>query len=313
MAHGGAVPATSRTTTSRTAPVPLAWGPRASRRPPSTLALALLVMSVGNVATILLGPLVLGVVHYPISESVLNQLLGLEIVTLALVVPWSMWAAWLCRRGDPRGPALAIGPAAYTAYMLAQYVVGPEYATYTVVALAHVVLFSISLGVTIWSFALACRAGLPPLLVVSRRRWALVLAALAGVVAVRYLTAVVGSLTAAPIPTEFADARAFYWSIVLLDLGVVVPATILGAGAVWHGWAHARIVIAAVLGWFALVPPSVAAMATVMWVRDDLHASGSQTIVLWAITVVSMSAAILGMRQMTRGAAAPPARRDESA
>jgi hypothetical protein len=277
-----------------------ATGLQAPPRAPRAFVLALLAMSIGNVATIALGPLVLGVVDYPIGESVLNQLLGLEIVTLAVVVPWSAWSALRCLRGDPLGPVLAIGPAAYTAYMVAQYVVGPEYTEYRVIALAHVLLFSIALGVTIWSFALGCRAGLAKFTVEAGRRWAMVLVALAAVVALRYLPAVVGSFSQVRIPTEFADARAFYWSIVLLDLGVVVPASLIGAVSVWRRVAHARVVVAAILGWFALVPPSVAAMATVMWVRDDPNASLRQTALLWAIAIGAVGVAARGLRQVTR-------------
>ena len=68
---------------------------------------------------------------------------------------------------------------------------------------------------------------------------------------------------------EFADSPAFYWSIVLLDLGVVVPATLLAAAAVHRRQRlgqHAstcfsdilgnRLDHYAVIGWFAMVPPS---------------------------------------------------------
>lgn len=277
-----------------------ARGLRPPSRPPGVFALALLVMSLGNVATIALGPLALGVVHYPISESALNQLLGLEVVTLALVVPWTIWSARLCLGGDALGPVLAIGPAGYTAYMVAQYVVGPEYDEYRLVALAHVALFSVALALAVWSFVLGCRAGMPPFTAVAGRRWALVLGALAGVVALRYLPALVGSFTQARIPAEFGDEKAFYWSIVLLDLGVVVPATLIGAVAVWRGWPHARVVVAAVLGWFALVPPSVAAMATVMWVRDDPHASAGNTALLWTIAIAALGVAVVGLRRTVR-------------
>lgn len=276
-----------------------ASGPSALPNHTTSLTRAILVMVAGNLATIILGPLVLGVVQYPISDSMLNQLLGLEVVTLAGAVPWSIWSARLCHRGDRRGPVLAIGPAAYTAYMFAQYVVGPEYDVYSVIALGHVALFSVALGVAVWSFALGCWTGLPPLAAVSGRRWALVLAALAGIVALRYLPAILGSFTQTRIPAEFAASKTFYWSIVLLDLGVVVPATVVGAVVVWRGWAHARVAVAAVLGWFALVPPSVAAMAMVMSVREDPNASTSQTALLVVLAIVAVAVALRGLRRVT--------------
>jgi hypothetical protein len=184
--------------------------------------------------------------------------------------------------------------------MVAQYVVGPEYGEYRIIALAHVLLFSVALGVTIWSFALGCRAGLAPFTAEAGRRWAMVLVVLAAIVALRYLPALVGSFTRSEIPAEFADAKAFYWSIVLLDLGVVVPACLIGAVTVWRRSLYARVVVAAVLGWFVLVPPSVAAMATVMWVRDDPNASGAQTALLGAIAIGAAGVAGGGLRRITR-------------
>jgi hypothetical protein len=42
----------------------------------------------------------------------------------------------------------------------------------------------------------------------------------------------------------------------------------------------------AVLGWYALVPPSVAAMAVVMLVRDDPHASAATVLLLSLASLV---------------------------
>lgn len=41
----------------------------------------------------------------------------------------------------------------------------------------------------------------------------------------------------------------------------------------------------AVVGWFALVPPSVAAMAAVMWAKDDPNASLPTVLLLSAASV----------------------------
>jgi hypothetical protein len=64
-----------------------------------------------------------------------------------------------------------------------------------------------------------------------------------------------------------------YWLIVVLDLGAVVPATVATAAGLLAGAAWAQKALYAVIGWFALVPPSVAAMALAMVANDDLHAS----------------------------------------
>ncbi|HZP74129.1 MAG TPA: hypothetical protein VFA97_12210 [Gaiellaceae bacterium] len=69
----------------------------------------------------------LDVIHYRVSETVRDQTVGLDLASLALVAPLTLGVAVLALRRHPAAPALALGPAAYAAYMLAQYVLGPEY------------------------------------------------------------------------------------------------------------------------------------------------------------------------------------------
>jgi len=82
---------------------------------------------VGLALVSVLGPLVLDVIHYRVSETVRDQTVGLDLASLALVAPLTLGVAVLALRRHPAAPALALGPAAYAAYMLAQYVLGPEY------------------------------------------------------------------------------------------------------------------------------------------------------------------------------------------
>ena len=172
----------------------------------------------------LLGPLLLGVVDYPISASMTNQLLGLEVVTLVLVVPWTGLVGALALRQDPRAPLLALGPTSYAAYMFVQYVVGPEYGTYSWVVLFHVAIVALSGGLALVAWSRAQREPVPSISDKQRRRLGLVLMGLAAFVLVRYLPALSGAVGREPIAAEFRDARTFFWSIVLLDLGGRRPA-----------------------------------------------------------------------------------------
>lgn len=251
----------------------------------------------------LLGPLLLGVVDYPIPTSMLNQLLGLELVTLLLVVPWTAVAGTLALRHDARAPLLALGPTGYTAYMFVQYVVGPEYGAYSRVVLFHVALFALAGGLALSAWSRALRAPVPPLTVRQRRRLTLVLSGLAVFVLLRYLPAFVGALTGGPIAAELRDARTFFWSIVLLDLGAVVPLTAAAAAALFRDSEAGHRALYGVVGWFALVPPSVTAMAAVMLVRDDPHASvptllllAVATLAFWAVAVNVLGRLVLGSR-----------------
>src|SRR4051794_7548190 len=91
-----------------------------------------------------LGPIGLDVVAYPLPESLLNQLRGLELVTVLLVVPALLLAAGLGRHERPEGPLVAVGPCAYAAYMFAQYVVGPARTVYSPAVLVHLAVFAAS-------------------------------------------------------------------------------------------------------------------------------------------------------------------------
>ena len=260
----------------------------------------LLVLAGCLLANSVLGPLGAGALDYPISASMENQLRGLELVTVLLVVPWLVVTAVLARRGHPAAPLLAIGPAGYAAYMFVQYVLGPEYGAYSWAVLFHLGIASLAGGLVLVAWQRAAGQPVPDLAPARRRRRALLLLALAGFVLLRYVPAFVGAAGGAPIADEFQDARTFFWSIVLLDLGVVVPATVAAAVALLRGTPGGDRAAYAVLGWFALVPPSVAAMAVVMLVRDDPYASLSTTLLLTVASLVFAAVALSAYRPLLR-------------
>lgn len=255
-------------------------------RAPRSFGLLLLLMAAALLVNSAIGPLGADLVEYPITETLLNQLIGLEIVTVALVVPWCALAGVAALRGDARSALLAFGPASYTLYMFIQYVLGPEYADYRAVALVHLGLVTLSGGLTLWAWALSRSTALPVRSPRTERLLGAVMLGLALFVVLRYASAIAGSFGTENIPEEFAAARTFYWSIYLLDLGVVVPATVVGAVALLRSRHLGRRALYAVTGWFALVPPSVAAMAAVMLVNDDPNASASTVVVLATATAV---------------------------
>ena len=61
------------------------------------------------------------------TDLIQSQLIGLDAVSLALVGPLAALAGVLTLRGHALGPVLALGPTAYVAYMVPQYVLGPDY------------------------------------------------------------------------------------------------------------------------------------------------------------------------------------------
>ena len=89
------------------------------------LGVGLLLLGAGLVINSLLGPLVGDVIQYRFSESMINQGIGLDAVSLIFVAPLSVYAGILVLRGRSSGFVLALGPAVYTMYMSVQYVIGP--------------------------------------------------------------------------------------------------------------------------------------------------------------------------------------------
>ncbi|MFC5730858.1 MULTISPECIES: hypothetical protein [Nocardioides] len=264
------------------------------------LGAALLVLSAALVVNTLAGPLVIGWIDYPITESMLNQLLGLELVTVLLVVPVAVTAGVFAIRERPLAPLLAIGPSAYTAYMFAQYVVGPLYDRYSATVLFQLAIASVSGIVTVWCWVRAAEVRLPAVGRRRRRNGTAWLVFLAVFVLLRYSTTVTGALSGDRIPEEFGDSPAFYWSIFLLDLGVVVPVTLLAAGALYSRRRLGQHAYYALIGWFTMVPPSVAAMAAVMVARDDPHASVPTLILTASASVLFAIPAIAAVRQLSR-------------
>ena len=104
----------------------------ADRSATSSLATAwlpawLLVLCVGLVVNVALGPLGVGAIRYHFSTSMRNQLIGLDTVTLFVVVPMALVVAVMAVRRHPSASVMAIAPGLFVAYMLPQYVVGPDY------------------------------------------------------------------------------------------------------------------------------------------------------------------------------------------
>ncbi|MFC5971247.1 hypothetical protein ACFPYI_07870 [Halomarina salina] len=249
-------------------------------RPDRWLGWALVALALGVATNSLLGPLVTGAIAYPFPETLVNQTVGLEAVSLAVVAPWSLVAAWFVLRDHRAGPVLALPPAAYTAYMFVQYVVGPEYLTYSWVVAFHLGLFVLSGAVLVRAWSSVRSASLPTPSETRRRRASVGLVLLTAFVGLQYLPAAGGVLTGGPVSDEVAAAPTMYWSIALLDLGVVVPVTVATAIGLLRGASWAERALYGVAGWYLLVPVSVAAMGLTMLANGDPNASVGQVVVL---------------------------------
>lgn len=279
----------------------------ASDRGRRWLAVGLLALAALLTANSLLGPLALGVIDYHYGVSMTNQGIGLDAVALALAVPLAVAAAALAWRGHPAGSALAFAPASFAAYMAPQYVVGPEYLNLPGnnerAFPLHLAMLIVGIGVFVaaWAGVDPSRTRPDSRRSDRRRSWALV--AIAVFIGVgRWLPSVAAVLVGDP-PVEYRDNATAFWLVAVLDLGVVVPglaATAIGlrGGATW-----ARTASYACIGWFSLVPASVAAMSIVMVVNHDPLAAPGAAVLFSVVGLILTSAAAMWYLPLFRRAA----------
>jgi hypothetical protein len=254
------------------------------------LVVLLTGLSAGLAANAVLGPLGFEVIEYHYSESMRNQGIGLDFVSLVVVAPLCLVSAALVARGTRVGPLLAFGPAGFAAYMMPQYVIGPDYlglpGNNEQFFVLHFAMFfaAVALFVLAWNVA-EVRAG-----AFSRGRYAGAIAFLllfpVFMVAALYLPGLGDALSETPDRDAYLDNPTAFWIVAFLDLAVAGPAAFVSGIALWRGAAWAAKAVYAFVGWFALTPPSVAAMAIVMVRNDDPNGSAGQAVAFVAFAVV---------------------------
>lgn len=253
------------------------------------LAACLWALGTGLALNSVLGPLALEVIRYPFSDSLLYQGIGLDFVSLVVVVPLAVVAGLFTLRGRTSGPAMALGIGAYAAYMAIQYVVGPEYLELTGNSerffLLHLGLLVLGLVTAAVAWSVADVGGLPPASERGRALWGALMLTAGALLLVRYAPAI-GELTAGePALPAFRENPTSFLLIATLDLGVFLPAAAASGLGLrrGHGWARKGLHL--VLGWLALVGLAVGAMSVTMWSRGDPAASGVQATVFVAVGV----------------------------
>jgi hypothetical protein len=238
------------------------------------LAVGVAAIGVGLAIVSLLGPFAGGLIDYHVTETLRNQTIGLDAVSLLVVSPLSGFAALLILRRHVAGAALALGIGAYTTYMLSQYIVGPEYerlpGNNELIFPLYLVLFALGWIVALAAWNQIGKARVPR----SRLVGKLVLPVLGFLAFSRYLAALPDWMSASPEDSSYLAGPTFSWAIVMLDLGIFLPATIAACVGLVRGSPWADKALYMVVGWFALVGLAVAAMAITMYANDDPNASG---------------------------------------
>jgi hypothetical protein len=244
----------------------------------SWLGFGLIALGLGVALCAALGPLWLDEIAYRTSPSALNQIIGSDAAGLFLVAPASIVIGALVLRGRPGAAVLGLGPAVFVAYTTTQLVVGNEYLDrpgnvekFFPLLLG---LFVLASAVAIGSWAASAREPLPEASRRADKVAGIVLVAIAAFVVIGlHLPTYLDALSSRPTNQGYLSSPTAFWLVKFMDLAIVAPAALaVGIGMlVRRPWA--RRPMYAIVGGYALLGASVAAMAVVMFVTDDPDAS----------------------------------------
>jgi len=242
------------------------------------LSAGLLALGIGVAVCALLGPLALGVIAYRTSVTSLDQIVGADAVGLFLVAPLSIAAGVLVLRGRRGAALLGLAPAVFAAYTYTQLIVGNEYLDRpgNVERFFPLLLgvFVLAVAVVIGAWSVSAADPLPgPSLRADRVAGVAVLAIAGFVVLGLHLPGYLDALSSAPTSVGYLSSPTAFWLVKFMDLGLVVPAAVaVGIGTLRHRrWAQRPL--SALVGGYALLGASVAAMAIIMFLKDDPDSS----------------------------------------
>lgn len=276
------------------------------RRRLRRLGVGLIALGAGLAATSVLGPLVMGTIRYRVTDLMVSQLKGADAVSLLVVAPGCVALGVAALRGHRLAAPLALGPAAYTLYMVTEVVVGPDYlgtpgnVERFFPLLLGLFLVAGAVGAGAWT--MTTPSAVPPLSPGRARLVGGVLSAVAVLLVVgRYVPALSDAMSASPASQAYRAGPTIFWTIALEDLGIVIPAMLAAGVGTWRRSRWAVRTRSAVVGWSALVPLAVVAMAISMYADGDAGASLSDIVVLAVIATTLLVLAALCYASAPRG------------
>lgn len=257
------------------------------------------LLALGIASAALLGPLVLGVIRFHMSDLLVNQYLGGEIVSLFFVAPVLATAGVLWLRGDRLAPALALGPALYTVYTFVTAILGQDYARYPGNAEKA---FPLYVALIAGGFCLTFLAGrelgdseareMPTTL----RRVAAGLFLLIVVFFALAWSAQISLVYRGDPSTEYLDNPTLFWLIRMLDLGFLLPLfAFLGVGLL-KKCSYAIRMSYGMVSFAVCMAGAILGMSVAMLFRGDPSASMGMVAFLLPITLCLL---ILSVRMLS--------------
>jgi hypothetical protein len=281
------------------------------------MPLALLLLASALAATVLLGPLGFGVLQWRVSAIGINQTYGADGASLLVAVPVALAASWLWRRRSRLAPPLALGVGIATLYYAVASVMGPDYTRYSgnnerfFPLLLVLIVLSWTTAARAWA-ALQPAPGQPPAWLRRSLSIVLVLGGVAlGFAWLRQLLelTLTGTFATSAEALAYTDAPSGYWIVRVVDLGFIVPISIVTGFGLWRGSAIALKATYGVTAFLVLQATSVLAMGVIMLLRQDPSATPTLLVALAPISLgLIVLTAILFASSIGKiqGAATPP-------
>lgn len=246
------------------------------------------LIGIGIAASSILGPLALNVIRLRTSESIENQFIGGEIVSLGLVAPVAIAAGVLWLRDHRLAPALALAPALYAVYTYASVVFAQEYTRFDGNAERFFPLYTALAGggaaiaISAWS-RLASR----PVAVPSRRlRRTLgsILVGAGSLIALAWAQQIRLVVTGHPM-TEYLDGPSLFWFIKFADFGFVIPAMLATGAGLFRSNPTAIRAAYGLSGFLTCLAGSVMGMGIAMALKADPASQPALLVVLIPATL----------------------------
>jgi hypothetical protein len=266
------------------APVVDRWLPAMT----AALASAVVVLAV-------LGPLVTGVIGYRVPPLLEHQLIGSDVVSLAVIAPLASLAVGLLRRRSAYGPLLALAPALATWYLVAELVVGPDRTgrhpgNDEAFLPLFVLVLLLASAVAIGALRALPRSGVRLDRRTRRLAGGLLLLLVALHVLGRYLPMWL-DVVAGRGAADYTAAPGIWWTVAFEDLALLLPAAAAAGAGLLRGTRWAGAAAFAASGTLTLVAAAVTGMAWSTTLHGDPGSTTGSALVMTGIGLLSASPA----------------------
>ncbi len=240
----------------------------------------------------LLGPLGLGMIHYPTSQSAINQTIGVDAVNVILLVPaLVIGGSLLLVRRDGAKYFLVLAPV--TLFSLAlEAGVGEEWTLYPGnlerYAWLFIVEVIVALVLLVGTVPMFSDRDVPRFNRKSLRVYAAFVTLLLALFAFMWIGELVAVTTTGNTASgSYSNAPVGFWTVRFMDLGVTIPLGFLGMYLLVTRPEKAYALVLLFFGFFVSMGTTVTAMGLVMLANHDPEAQPGAMVIFPLLTIMA--------------------------